>query len=252
MGAILAVGAGLFILPLPGWWILLIALGVGGYKLAKAMFSDSSDLEPYRRRQDEAASRWSEASRAWNDRASPDRFDRKRSELEHLKRAWSGIPTLRLRNLEKLRTDQRRIQLSRFLDRFDIESATIPGIGPGRKQTLESYGIETADDVSGPRLAAVPGIGPVLSGNILAWRRSVASRFVFDQSKGIDPRDVSKVESDILDQKRKIELTLTEGLAELRQIHGQIVAARQQLEGPVEQAQRMHAQAVADLQAAGG
>jgi DNA-binding helix-hairpin-helix protein with protein kinase domain len=48
--------------------------------------------------------------------------------------------------------------MEEFLDRFEIERATIPSIGPGRKQTLSSYGIETAADIKESEIAKVPGL----------------------------------------------------------------------------------------------
>ena len=36
------------------------------------------------------------------------------------------------------------------------------------------------------------------SDRMLKWRRSVEAKFVFDPSKGIDSRDIAKVEQDIL------------------------------------------------------
>jgi DNA-binding helix-hairpin-helix protein with protein kinase domain len=56
-----------------------------------------------------------------------------------------------------LKSLESKQQLEQYLENFFIEHATIPGIGPGRKATLESYGIGTAADVDKQKIVAVPG-----------------------------------------------------------------------------------------------
>ena len=136
------------------------------------------------------------------------------------------------------------------MDRFEIDRAKIPGIGAGRKQTLESYGIETAADVTARQMAKVPGFGPVLTEKMLKWRRSVEAKFVFDSKRGIDPRHIAKVEQDVLTERKRVEDRLRAGANELRAAHAQIIAARQLLRANVESAHRRYQQAYADFEAA--
>jgi DNA-binding helix-hairpin-helix protein with protein kinase domain len=64
-------------------------------------------------------------------------------------------------------------QLDQYLENFFIEHAMIPGIGPSRKATLESYGIETASDVDTQRIVAVPGFGRAMADKLMEWRREL-------------------------------------------------------------------------------
>jgi DNA-binding helix-hairpin-helix protein with protein kinase domain len=64
--------------------------------------------------------------------------------LERLKQQLDQLPVVRLQKLNELTAQHRQLQLEEFLDGFELDSATIPSIGPGRKQTLSSYGIETS------------------------------------------------------------------------------------------------------------
>ncbi len=175
VGAISAVVLGLFVLPLPDLWFVLIGMGFGGYHLARMLVSESGELDKLKQRRDQAQSRWNNMQRTWNERAGTGAFEAKLHQLEHLKQELSGIPALRLRKLDQLKSQQRALQLARYLDNFEIETATIPGVGPGRKQTLELYGIETAADITPAKVAAVPGFGPVLSKNLQRWRKSLES-----------------------------------------------------------------------------
>jgi DNA-binding helix-hairpin-helix protein with protein kinase domain len=148
--------------------------------------------------------------------------------------------------LAELERGRERAQRHRFLDQFEIEKAKIEGIGKGRKQVLASYGIETAADVTQSAVAQVPGFGPKTQSRMLAWRSSIEQRFVFDPTRHVDQRDIAQVEREILGKKTEIQDRMNVGLAELRQSHAQIVAARQHLIGQVEAERRVFLQASVD------
>lgn len=57
-----------------------------------------------------------------------------------------------------------------YLSRFAVADAAIPGVGTRRKATLAGYGVQTAADVTAQTLARVPGFGPQLTADLLAWR----------------------------------------------------------------------------------
>jgi DNA-binding helix-hairpin-helix protein with protein kinase domain len=140
--------------------------------------------------------------------------------------------------------------MEEFLERFDIDRAKIPNIGPGRKQTLSSYGIETAADITEEALTKVPGFGPVLRQRLVDWRASIEPRFRFNPRRQIDPRHIAGVERDILSQKKGIEDKLRSGSVELRTIHNQTLAARQHMSSQVEAVYRRYLQATADFDVA--
>ena len=86
----------------------------------------------------------------------------------------------------------------------------------------------------------------------LAWRTSVENQFHFDRGKAIDPRETARVEREVLLERRKLEGLLKTGFAELKQIHAQILAARQHMMPQVVVAQSAYLQAEADFKAARG
>jgi DNA-binding helix-hairpin-helix protein with protein kinase domain len=153
----------------------------------------SAGINEIRIRKDTATSEWSRMQSEWQARAGSQSFDAKRSELERLKHEWDQLPNVRLRKLDELKAHHRQLQREEFLDGFEIERATIPGIGPSRKQTLSSYGIETAADIKENEIAKVPGFGPVLCSKLIEWRESVKARFRFDPNRKIDPRHIAKL-----------------------------------------------------------
>lgn len=76
-------------------------------------------------------------------------------------------------------------------------------LGLGRKQTLESFGIETALDITYGALANVPGLGPKTQQKLFDRRRSLERRFVFDATKPIDPQAIRKVEADHITEMKR-------------------------------------------------
>ena len=82
------------------------------------------------------------------------------------------------------------------------------------------------------------------------WRRSLEQRFVFDPTKGIDPRDIAVLDKDISDQRQRLEQALAAGPGELIQIRNQAVTQRKVLESQLTDAYRLMLQAEADMNAA--
>jgi DNA-binding helix-hairpin-helix protein with protein kinase domain len=82
------------------------------------------------------------------------------------------------------RADRRKNREAYFRGQFlrtrFLSDYKIPGIGPNREVLLASYGVETAYDVEEERIRAIRGMGPVLTGNLLAWKRKGLKGFRFD------------------------------------------------------------------------
>jgi DNA-binding helix-hairpin-helix protein with protein kinase domain len=230
--------------------LLLLFAALLSFFGARRWFDNSSDIYKFRSAQTAAESTWDQARKQWTERCGSKPFDDKMQEVLRVRQTLDRIPILRTSRLDQLRTQVRQAQLVRFLDKHRIEDAQLDGIGPGRKRTLQSYGIETAADLISP--ISVPGFGAVLGGTLIAWRQSIERRFVFNPATGVDPRDVEKVEQDILTERRKLEQAARTGHSELSQLRARILTARTQMRGPVEAAYRAHLQATADYKAIGG
>lgn len=84
--------------------------------------------------------------------------------------------------LRRLESTRRERQLAIFLDRYSVLNAKIRGVGPVKTAALLSFGVETAADVTSTSVRLVPGFGPVMVANMLAWRKSIESRFSYHAS----------------------------------------------------------------------
>ncbi len=196
-----------------------------------------------------AQARAAAVQRQWNEQTGDTSFIRKRSELEQLRNELLGLPQLRLKRYQELERNKYNAQLSRFLERYSLENASVHGIGPGRKAILRSYGIDDADDVIKLRTQSVPGIGPNFTARLLLWRESLVNKFVFNPAKALDPNDVRRLDVEIANRRSSLERAVIDGATELKRIRAQVLASREALQQEYQIATRELQQAQTDLRA---
>ncbi len=112
---------------------------------------------------------------------------------------------------------------------------------------LESYGIETAADVTMHAVQQVPGFGPKLAQKMMDWRQDIERGFRFNPNTGIDARSLQKLEADITMRQHAIAQSLQQGLADLKKIKSIVTTRRQHLHAALQDAAMELAQADADL-----
>jgi hypothetical protein len=81
---------------------------------------------------------------------------------------------------------------------------------------------------------------------LMKWRKSIEAKFVFDPKKVIDPRDVAKIEQDILVFRTKTEIAVKAAYAEALEAHARILAVRQWMRPQMNSLQAAVAQARVD------
>jgi DNA-binding helix-hairpin-helix protein with protein kinase domain len=247
VAAALAVfGGGCLLAPALFWIFAIAAITV--YNVTLKQLSNDDDIERFRKILSDAETQFNRANSDWQFRAGDGVFCEAKSKFELLRTTLNQIPIKRMQALDQLKKDQRQLQLNRFLDGFDLEDAKIKGIGPGRKRTLESYGIETAEDIVPHRVNAVPGFGPKMLERLMKWRKSLEAKFVFNPAKAIDPRDIAKVERDILALRGKTEVAAKAAYTEALQAHAKVVAIRKGMQPQMNALQAAVAQARADYE----
>lgn len=169
------------------------------------------------------------------------------TELEAKRMQYTSLAAWRQQRLQQLDANRRQSQLQKFLDGFIIWHADISGVGPGRKSTLQSYGIETAADVSYTAVMNVPGFGPTFTTKMLTWRNLLEKRFVFNSALGVDKAELYKVEADVAATRQQLEQELKHGAGKLLQIQQYIMSQRQILLQQVDKCFSDIAQAQSDL-----
>ena len=193
-----------------------------------------------------AQGNWNAAEQRWRREAGDGVFKEKLQELIRLKSQYESLDAEYAQEKQKLQTTIREHQLHKFLDSFFIDDHKIPNIGPGRKATLASFGIETAADIDPHKIRRIKGFGRSLTDDLVRWRKSLESRFVFDPSKGIDPADVAALNQKFRQRRTQIESALLASPELLNQVRADVIRKRQSLQVEVEAAARALAQARAD------
>jgi DNA-binding helix-hairpin-helix protein with protein kinase domain len=234
------------------WIMILTALGCFGLGfIAYRGRQNNAILAGAKSKKALATARLNTLRTRWHAEAGAAQFTALRTQLEREKGAYQALALIRQQRMRDLTSGARQRQLTLFLQRHRIASATIPNIGPGRKATLLSFNIETAADVTQTALLGVPGFGPAMTTKLLAWRATIESRFVFNGQQAIDPSDLGKIERDIANLRIQHERTLSQGAAQLQSITDQVRRVRTALREAGDQAQIDLAQAEVDLKILG-
>lgn len=172
--------------------------------------------------------------RRWGEKTSARPFQERRAELEHARSELDGLDEEHARGLAELDVKRRQHQLDAYLRKQRIADARLSALDRGTTAVLESYGIETAAEVSLASLSKVRALSEPTRKALFAWRAQQESRFVFDPSKGVDPEVRAALER--ATQKRHADLVqkLLDGPARLRSAAQQIGVARQTLTAEIE------------------
>ena len=179
-------------------------------------------------------------------RGPADELRRVRKAFDRCRDAHQDLPS-RYRTARAALTAQvRQNQLQRFLDRYYLADARIPGVGSGRIDALASFGIETAADVTSAEVMQVPGFGPKLTSKVLAWRAGIESRFVFDPNAGVDPADATALDRKFAQEKRELEKEAADLALRLKRASALAARAYGEVYPVLEGAARALSQAQAD------
>ncbi len=195
----------------------------------------------------EAQRKWESTSRKWVTEAGVSSYINKLSELERCKREYEALQSEYKREKDKLQATIRQRQLQKYLGSYFIDDHTIPNIGPGRKATLVSFGVETAADLDRRRIQAIKGFGSTLTNELMQWRKHIESEFVFDVSKGIAPSDILALNQKYNQRRVMIENTILAGPEIRNKVRAEILQKRGALRSGVEQDAGALAQARADM-----
>lgn len=221
-----------------------------------AAFANRKPNEPPERKAERDARRQAEeqAQRVYDDvvarmkrEAGPDGFTARRQALEKLRTEYEQLAQEEANEIGRLKQTGHERQKQQFLDRFFIDSADIPGVGPARKTALKSFGIETAADVTKNAVMQVHGFGPNLTRAVLDWRASCERRFHYNPNLAVSDADRNAVRAKYAARKTALEAQLLAGAGELTSFTNTAAARVNQLKAHAENAARVLAQARADM-----
>jgi DNA-binding helix-hairpin-helix protein with protein kinase domain len=242
VGAILIFLGG--VVTVPG----LIALGGG--LLASILVP--KELNRLRQARSQAETSWRSIKEAWVKQPGDVKFLEAKKEANELIRSLADLPNEQSRQIKILEQKKRDVQLNRYLERFIIAHAKISKIGSGRKAVLASFGVETAADVNEQKLSTIQGFGPTLIAALMAWRESVAKRFVFNASEPINQNNLIALKTRIANRRAQLENKIRASATALHQASHFSLSQRTTLSNLANQAFAACKQAEANEQLAAG
>ncbi|SAK91530.1 Protein kinase domain protein [Caballeronia calidae] len=167
--------------------------------------------------------------------------------LGQIKAQLDDLPQVLALEMKQLQATLVARQMHDFLDRHFIHDAKISGVGAQRKQTLASFGIETAADITSSAIGAVPGFGEGLTNNLLSWKRSIERKFVPSANITPSPQDVNSVNARVASMRAKLEQQLRDGATYLQTVRNEFMLRQNKAKGALEAAHHHLAQAQADF-----
>ncbi|MGC2236547.1 MAG: tetratricopeptide repeat protein [Pyrinomonadaceae bacterium] len=138
-------------------------------------------------------------------------FDVQLTKLEKTRSEYLNLNSFRAKRMQELEQHIREIREKEFLSGFRIADANIPQIGYSRTMTLRSFGVETAADISRYNIYSIKGFGVAYTSNLLAWKESIRSRFVFNPNQAITKADKLAVEREVQKHRVNLEKDLKKG-----------------------------------------
>ncbi|MEH3085468.1 MAG: helix-hairpin-helix domain-containing protein [Xylophilus ampelinus] len=177
---------------------------------------------------------------------SPNKFDQEKRGLAIVRQSYLDLPAMEKSMLASVTTAARERQMTAYLEKFFIEDANISGLGPNKRASLRSFGIETAADISYTAVSAVKGFGPKLTSQMVTWRNQCEAGFRFNASPSALIADTARVNQEISAQRQKLESSLQSGLERLTKLRIETDAAVLRLSKALQTANSELAQATAD------
>lgn len=209
LGGMAAVPAIWFLILLGVWWGWVAAGG------------ESEGMVEERKRRKRALNDAEEAYKNLLESAEksigPRGFKAKLLTLSKLKEEYLTLERDEKAGLAKLESTANARQKEKFLEGFFIDKADISGVGPGRKATLRSFGIETAADVSWAKVSMVRGFGDSLTRSVVDWRDGIVRRFVFNPLRAVTDQEKAAVRAKFSVRRAELAAKLNAGPQELEQ-----------------------------------
>ncbi|HEX3598889.1 MAG TPA: hypothetical protein VHU84_02030 [Lacipirellulaceae bacterium] len=115
-------------------------------------------------------------------------FDRSTEDLKNEIKTYRNAET----SLQDAIVNQREMQKSDYLRGYSIRDSVrkIPNLNFSQVTMLESFGVESANDVEQLRLYGIPSIDPETVMELLQWRRDIEPGFKFNPEHGITLADM--------------------------------------------------------------
>ncbi len=246
------IAALVIMLAVPKAWIIWIPLALYAFFSDNKRTQSSVDAALFTRRFWEIEERWGRELAAWRSRSGVSEYESLMLQLVNDRDIYRNLAAMEVAEVAKYHDARRKTQLEAYLDRFEIRSARIRGIGPAKEAALASFGIETAADVQLNRLLSVAGFGWSNSQGLIEWRSQLEKRFVYSETQNsTDWQELARIRNKINGLASNIRRNLTAGPQNLSRIRSKISATVKVVDPVLNRIHQEREQIRCDLKALG-
>jgi DNA-binding helix-hairpin-helix protein with protein kinase domain len=131
-------------------------------------------------------------------------FNRVRALLQPALQALSETIGIRRDVESEFANERRRFEAEEFLQSVSLREPDAAQLGEATRNTLLSYGIETAADLTAEAIGRIPGFGPEAVTGLLDWRKTCEGRFDYDGSKPLPKSLEQEIERRFYERIKKL------------------------------------------------
>ncbi|WP_439126303.1 MAG: helix-hairpin-helix domain-containing protein (plasmid) [Pseudomonas rhizophila] len=182
-------------------------------------FGTKAKTEEKQRRafaRDAARKRHQDAVKALQVDSGVDQITAKRELLNRLKLEFDTLAIKEQKDLAALRSKAEQRQRTAYLERFYIEKADLPGVGPAKRAALQSFGIETAAEINARKIMQIRGFGEHIIQVLLDWRESHERNFRFNPATAVTHADTQAVKHSVRKRAVEISALMVQGLKDIK------------------------------------
>lgn len=166
----------------PKFFILWLILIWWGFSKSSTTRQEPLLIQKIRFGYQSSVERYKRELVSWENRVGVTELRALKQKLVNANTRYQELLTTQSTEITKFHNNKRDRQLHIFLDRYDVKSSKIKGLGPARLAALKSYGIDSAADITEAKVLAVPGFGEEFTQKLLGWRRLIEKKFIFQSA----------------------------------------------------------------------
>ncbi len=242
--AVLAIGATFYFL---GAWYLLFVAPLAIW-FAYVPIDKTKELSVRTLAYENVNRGYLDVASDWKVNAGESRFIKQQTELSTLLFDYRDLPNWMDKEREAMVMGVKDRQLQRYLATYLIADYDIPNIGSSQKMVLTSFSIENASDIEWSKVFNVKGFTTVMSDSLLAWKKDLEDKFVYDESKGVEKEDEVAFMKNYYTRRKQLETAILENVEALIKVKQEILDLRESMLENVTNAARERAQAKADME----
>lgn len=138
---------------------------------------------------------------------------------ERLRDNYTAVKNTREHDEQNIEVSRRQAQLHAYLLQFPINEDIFPELRGAQLMLLRSYGLQSAADIQGDLIDALPDREQIIKQMLMQWRAKLEDEFEYDPNRPIPISDTSGANLRYAQSSHAVLSEMRLGLDELERIH---------------------------------